>query len=957
MRYGAFMRGIEMIDTKAFGLSPNETVAMDPQQRLLLEHGYAALHNSRHTRVTLGGTGTGVYLGYSGADFATILKFSPLGGSVYAATGSVGPIACGRLSYVFGLHGPCFAVDSACSAALTAAHAGLRGLQLDECDMGLVCGVWSMLSPGLSYNFAVAGMTSETGRSLTFDARANGYARCEACGAFTLDRKPNASIIDVVGSAIRQDGKSASLTAPNGSAQVGLILAALADAATMPTDLAVNETHGTGTSLGDPIEAGSYANSVLVNRVGHPVPGVVGGIKATMGHAEPVAGMTGLLKLVLLLRGSEVAPNAQLHVLNEHVAGTMAGYSVSFPLHHAALPTEKRAGGVSSFGYSGTINHVILHRVEATDESTYHPGALTWRRRPFPWREQPHPFAQRERRGADGSITFCSPAAPDLLAIVADHMVKGRVIFPGTGYLEMARAAGGRSSALRNVIFLQPLAVETPGLFIECAVHGSKFEVRSGALQGHGQTASLLDSTTHCVGELAKAAADAWRVHDPVARRAKCPMGFMPPALYESFNRMGLEYGPSFRRLAGSWGSGGEAASRLHHRSVGQRQGTAVHPADLDAAITMTILIEGPGDSKAARLPFGVDEALLRRDDDHAQWATVSPQATEGSYFVCIGSAKGGKAAVQLTGFKSRALSAQGPMSSHPLLQCAPSVGRDATIFKQPLHGKLYELTSDHVVGGMYIFPAAGFLELFNAVGAACASDDETLVLKDAVIQRPLLEEPGLLVECVFVPGKSFEVRSGQRDASVGQRATHFGGTVSLTPALACLATAHASEEQGALSAADKARWAKYLSVYGKQEADAHTPCTTSGGAYSQAVDQVTPGAHPLMFPTDVGGLVILSGYVHYGGTINPLIPYSIQQTVFTSPSPRHKLALASVSAWHIRFRHCSFAGPRLPTCDIAHTLPHLACREPRVLYRASTMPFSADHFIPTTSTGCGTTR
>ena len=106
---------------------------MDPCQRLVLEFGYAALHNAPLDRTALGGSLTGVFLGFAGTEFAQVLRASPAGGSVYAATGSSASIAAGRLSYTLGLHGPCVSYDTACSAALAACHAALRALQLDEC--------------------------------------------------------------------------------------------------------------------------------------------------------------------------------------------------------------------------------------------------------------------------------------------------------------------------------------------------------------------------------------------------------------------------------------------------------------------------------------------------------------------------------------------------------------------------------------------------------------------------------------------------------------------------------------------------------------------------------------------------------------------------------------------------------------------------------------------------------
>ena len=108
---------------------------MDPTQRLLLERGYAALHGSEHDRASLDGSVVGVFIGMVASDFGAVLAASPAGNSVYASTSTVASVASGRLAYVLGLHGPCAAYDTACSAALVACHAGLRAVQLHDCSV------------------------------------------------------------------------------------------------------------------------------------------------------------------------------------------------------------------------------------------------------------------------------------------------------------------------------------------------------------------------------------------------------------------------------------------------------------------------------------------------------------------------------------------------------------------------------------------------------------------------------------------------------------------------------------------------------------------------------------------------------------------------------------------------------------------------------------------------------
>ena len=284
-----------------------------------------------------------------------------LAAQAYAATGAFHAIASGRLSYVLGLQGPCVGYDTACSAHLVATHGGLRAWQLDESSISLVMGVNVMLTPDVTWQLATAGMTSVRGRSHTFDARADGYARGEACAVFVLQADDICQLrVNLSGSAVRQDGKTASLTAPSGQSQRGLVLSSLADANATRDALRHIEAHGTGTALGDPIEMGSLHAAAVKGRR-HPEALTIGSVKANAGHAEPSAGGTGLLKLALSMYQANAAPNAQLRVLNRHLLATVKGSALTTALFHfGASHKGLTASGVSSFGYSGTIAHTVL---------------------------------------------------------------------------------------------------------------------------------------------------------------------------------------------------------------------------------------------------------------------------------------------------------------------------------------------------------------------------------------------------------------------------------------------------------------------------------------------------------------------------------------------------------------------------------------------------------------------
>jgi NADPH:quinone reductase-like Zn-dependent oxidoreductase/3-oxoacyl-(acyl-carrier-protein) synthase len=384
VRHGGFVHFAEGLDAAAFSVSPAEAAAMDPQQRLVLEYGYDSLFRAGMARAQLNGSLTGVFLGIEIVDFARILPNSPAGSSVFAATGTNISVASGRLSYTLGLHGPCASYATACSAALTAAHGAHRALQHGECSVALTAGIFLVLTPHVSTSFAVAGMTSTRGRCHTFDSRADGYSRGEACCTTALYCDGKEGALGVEGTAVRQDGRSASLTAPNGQAQQWLLRAGLTDACLAAAMLTVHEAHGTGTALGDPIEAGSLVGAVLSERDMAPL--TVGGVKANIGHAEQAAGVTGLLKLVAGLQAGMMSPNAQLRSLNPMVRVSLQSVLCALPAQQHGVPThEVRSGGVSSFGYSGTIAYAVLLQAIIDDSMAPSDPLLAYRRRAFPW--------------------------------------------------------------------------------------------------------------------------------------------------------------------------------------------------------------------------------------------------------------------------------------------------------------------------------------------------------------------------------------------------------------------------------------------------------------------------------------------------------------------------------------------------------------------------------------------
>ena len=239
------MHGAQLFAYRHFSVSSVEAHAMDPQQRILLERSYCSLH-----RASLEGTShrsaTGVAIGITQTEYARILECSPAGFSAQAATGATLSIAAGRISFVLDLQGPCSAFETACSSSLAACHSAARALQCGECSVHLVAGVNAMLHPFTSACLSAAAMTSPTGRSHTFDHRADGFARGEGCVGSTIgcDSSSHEDGTLLRGSASRQDGRSASLTAPNGQAQQNLLCCTLDNAALNASHVTFAEAHG-----------------------------------------------------------------------------------------------------------------------------------------------------------------------------------------------------------------------------------------------------------------------------------------------------------------------------------------------------------------------------------------------------------------------------------------------------------------------------------------------------------------------------------------------------------------------------------------------------------------------------------------------------------------------------------------------------------------------------------------
>ena len=362
--HGGFASDTDLFDPAAFHIKSREAQSMDPQQRMLLtlvEEAPCATRNLPDD--------ASVHVGAGYADFAMLVARGDIAMNTYTGPGGYLGVLSGRVSFCYGLHGPCVNVDTSCSSGLVAAHCAAA----TPASLAVCAAVFLMLLPWAHRQLARSGMLSPTGRCHTFDAAADGFARGEACAVCLLCPETDRTTT-LASSVVRQDGRSASLTAPNGNAQRALLAVARSGTVAPPR----HEAHGTGTALGDPIETGAYVDALESPSSCASTPRALMSVKANGGHAEPAAGLMGLC---VALRAAIVRPCARLRRLNVHVDASLRRLVV-LVTHVASAETCGGASSVASFGVNGTIAAAEL-QARPRSSCPAPPPTRAWRRRRF----------------------------------------------------------------------------------------------------------------------------------------------------------------------------------------------------------------------------------------------------------------------------------------------------------------------------------------------------------------------------------------------------------------------------------------------------------------------------------------------------------------------------------------------------------------------------------------------
>ncbi|GAC58025.1 putative polyketide synthase [Gordonia hirsuta DSM 44140 = NBRC 16056] len=374
--HGGYLDDVRGFDADFFQMSPREVEMVDPQQRLALELSWEALENAHLPASDLRGEAVGVFMGTSTNDYQMLATLGLGEGAsetaAYALTGTATSIVANRVSYFFDFRGPSIAVDTACSSSLVAVHQAVRSLRSGESDVALAGGVNMIVTPAVTLGFDSIGAQAPDGKIKAFSSDADGMIRAEGGGVFVLKRLADARadgdqvLAVIAGSAVNSDGRSNGIFAPNPDAQVDVLRDAYTDAAIDPRTVDYIEAHGTGTVLGDPIEADALGR--VVGRGRNPeAPALLGSAKTNYGHMEAAAGAGALAKVVLSLQHDQIPASLNYVGPNPYIQFDATNLRVA--AENTAWPrySGHAVAGLSGFGFGGTNAHIVVREVLPTD--------------------------------------------------------------------------------------------------------------------------------------------------------------------------------------------------------------------------------------------------------------------------------------------------------------------------------------------------------------------------------------------------------------------------------------------------------------------------------------------------------------------------------------------------------------------------------------------------------------
>jgi acyl transferase domain-containing protein/acyl carrier protein/nucleoside-diphosphate-sugar epimerase len=354
-KWGGVLEGRDCFDPMFFNISPREAESMNPHQRLILQESWKALEDAGYNPKSLSDSRTGIFVGSE-----------PTGYVHETFTGASEAIVASRLSYFLNLRGPAFVVNTGCSSSGVALHQACESLRNHESDLALSGGVFAVMGQTILVGLAQTDMLTHKGRCYAFDADADGMVMSEGVGMVALKRLDQAladgdAIYGVIrGSGINQDGASNGITAPNGIAQQQLIADVYRRYNIDPERISYIETHGTGTQLGDPIEANALARAFreFTDKTHYCA---IGSAKSHIGHTSSNSGVTGLISLLLSLKHHKLPGLRHFKKLNPLIDFEQSAfYPCTQQSEWRSSDGKPLMAAMNSFGHGGTNAHLVV---------------------------------------------------------------------------------------------------------------------------------------------------------------------------------------------------------------------------------------------------------------------------------------------------------------------------------------------------------------------------------------------------------------------------------------------------------------------------------------------------------------------------------------------------------------------------------------------------------------------
>ncbi|AZS14156.1 SDR family NAD(P)-dependent oxidoreductase [Paenibacillus lutimineralis] len=378
-KWGGFLRDVDKFDSLLFNVAPYQAALMDPHERVFLEMAWEAFEDAGYTRSALKGRKIGVFAG------AMWMQYQLYNNSRNVSTSTISSIA-NRVSYYFGLTGPSLGIDTMCSSSLTALHLACQSVKSGDSPMALVGGVNLSVHPDKYLLLSQGNFASSDGRCRSFGEGGDGYVPAEAAGAILIKplgqaKRDQDRIYAVIkGSAINHGGESSGFTVPNQKAQEEAVAEAIARSGVDAATINYIEAHGTGTSLGDPIEVRALMKAYKPFST-EEFRCAIGSVKSNIGHAEAAAGISSIAKVLLQMQHGQLVPSIHSETLNPHIPFEDSGFYVQRKLEEWKPVITTASGvttvhplraGISAFGAGGSNAHLILEKVDDGAAETIH---------------------------------------------------------------------------------------------------------------------------------------------------------------------------------------------------------------------------------------------------------------------------------------------------------------------------------------------------------------------------------------------------------------------------------------------------------------------------------------------------------------------------------------------------------------------------------------------------------